>query len=64
MGGRDRIEGIEKREFNGVQLLSGSKHYYGLSRGLSDKEPTCNARDMGPIPGSGRSLGERNGNPL
>ena len=28
------------------------------------KEPTCNAGDMGSIPGSGRSPGEGSGNPL
>jgi len=31
---------------------------------LSVKEPACNTRDMGSIPGSGRSPGKRNGNPL
>jgi len=30
----------------------------------SDKEPTCNAGDMGLIPGLGRSPGEGNGYPL
>ena len=30
----------------------------GLPRGLSGKESTCNAGDMGLIPASGRSLGE------
>ena len=28
------------------------------------KEPVCNAGDLGSIPGSGRSPGEGNGNPL
>ena len=28
------------------------------------KNPTANAGDIGSIPGSGRSPGERNGNPL
>ena len=28
------------------------------------KESACNARDLGSIPGSGRSPGEMNGNPL
>ena len=28
------------------------------------KEPACNAGDLGSIPGSGRSPGEGNGNPL
>ena len=31
---------------------------------LRGKESICNAGDMGLIPGSGRSPGERNGNPL
>ena len=33
-------------------------------RWLSGKESACNARDHGLIPGSGRSPGEGNGNPL
>ena len=32
--------------------------------GLDGKESTCNAGDPGSIPGSGRSPGEGNGNPL
>ena len=33
--------------------------------GSSDgKESTCNAGDLGSIPGLGRSPGEENGNPL
>ena len=37
----------------------------GASPGGSvDKESACNAQDLGLIPGSGRSLGEENGNPL
>ena len=31
---------------------------------LDDKESACNAGDMGLIPGSERSPGEENGNPL
>ena len=31
---------------------------------LSGKEYACNAGDLGLIPGSGRSPGEGNGNPL
>ena len=31
---------------------------------LNSKEPACHAEDSGPIPGSRRSSGERNGNPL
>ena len=32
--------------------------------GSDSTESTCNAQDSGSIPGSGRSLGEGNGNPL
>ena len=35
-----------------------------LPGGSDDKESACNAGDLGLIPGSGRSLGEGNGNPL
>ena len=39
----------------------------GFPSGASGKNPPANAgdiRDTGSIPGSGRSLGEGNGNPL
>ena len=36
----------------------------GLPRWLSDKESACQARDLGLIPGWGRSPEEGNGNPL
>ena len=36
----------------------------GLPGGSDGKESTCNAGDWGLIPGSGRSLGEGNGNLL
>ena len=42
-------------------------HLQGLSgfpSGLVVKNPPVNARDMGPITGSGRSPGDENGNPL
>ena len=35
-----------------------------LSRWSDSKESTCNAGDLGLIPGLGRSLGGGNGNPL
>ena len=38
--------------------------YIGLPWCLSGKESTWNAGDAGSIPGSGRSHGEGNGNPL
>ena len=37
---------------------------YAEPRWLSGKESTCQAGDMGSIPGSGRSPEEGNGNPL
>ena len=36
----------------------------GFSGGSDGKESACNAGDLGSIPGSGRSPGEGNGNPL
>ena len=36
----------------------------GFPGGSDGKESACNAGDPGSIPGSGRSLGEGNGNPL
>ena len=41
-----------------------SPDHPGLPWWLSGKESTCNARDKGFIPESGRSPGERNGSPL
>ena len=36
----------------------------GFPGGSGGKESTCNAGDLGLIPGLGRSPGGRNGNPL
>ena len=36
----------------------------GFPGGSDSKESACNAGDLGSIPGSGRSSGEGNGNPL
>ena len=36
----------------------------GFPDGLKGKESTCSVVDLGSIPGSGRSPGKRNGNPL
>ena len=36
----------------------------GFPGGSDSKESACNARDLGLIPGSGRSPGGENGNPL
>ena len=41
-----------------------SIHTLSFPGGSDSKESTCNARDPGSIPGSGRSPGEGNGDPL
>ena len=38
--------------------------YLGFPGSSDSKESACNAGDPGSIPGSGRSPGEGNGNPL
>ena len=45
--------------------LSVQYHYvFGFPGGSEVKASACNAGDLGSIPGSGRSPGEGNGNPL
>ena len=39
-------------------------YYLGLPGDSDGKESACNSGDSGSIPGSGRSPGEGNGNPL
>ena len=48
------------------QIVSSSNPYFvtGLPGGSDGKESACNAGDLGSIPGSGKSPGEGNGNPL
>ena len=40
------------------------KKYFTIPNGSDSKESACNAGDQSSIPGSGRSTGEENGNPL
>ena len=47
-----------------VNVLAISSYGKSFPSGSDDKESACNAGDLGLIPGSGRSLGERNGYPL
>ena len=56
------IEITEKGKSN--SLNKSTEDLRGLSWWLRGKESTCNAGDMGSIPGWGRSLGGRHGNPL
>ena len=46
------------------KILKDNHTLLGLPWWLSNKEFACNIGDLGSIPGSGRSLGEGNGNPL
>ena len=48
----------------GKHPLKHSKLLIGLPWCLSGKESAHDAGDVGSIPGLGRSLGERSGNPL
>ena len=48
----------------GEENKSLGKKYTGLPWSLSGKESTCDAGDLGSIPGLGRSPGEGNGYPL
>ena len=47
-----------------AQLHSSHTFIMGFPGGSGGKASACNAGDMGLIPGSGRSPGEGNGNPL
>ena len=39
-------------------------NFKGFHGGSDGKKSACNVGDLGPIPGSGRSSGERNGHPV
>ena len=56
-------EVIDKLDFIKVKNFCSMK-YRGFSGGSDGKASACNEGDPGSIPGSGRSLGEGNGNPL
>ena len=47
-----------------MNIISCKTLSYTLDHGSDGKAPVCNAGDLGLIPGSGRSPGEGNGNPL
>ena len=55
---RSFLGAIGKPAFEQISVLG------GFPGGSDGKEPTCSAGDSVLIPGSGRSPGERNGNPL
>ena len=47
-----------------MSVLRISPSFWGFPGGSDSKEFACNAGNPGLIPGSGRSPGEGNGNPL
>ena len=47
-----------------TDLLSVVLILWGFPGSSDDKKPACSAGNLDLIPGSGRSLGEGNGNPL
>ena len=55
--------GIQKKSEE-VLFLLWTLPFLGLPDSSVGKESACSAGDLGLIPGSGRSLGEGNGNPL
>ena len=54
---------IELKQVNLLNSIASSKQLDDNTRS-DGKESACSAEDLGLIPGSGRSPGEGNGNPL
>ena len=52
---------VSQKEKHQYSILT---HIDGFPGGSEVKSSACNAGDLGSIPGSGRSPGEENGNPL
>ena len=50
--------------FYSIKYRGYSSYWYFNPGGSEVKASACNAGDLGSIPGSGRSPGEGNGNPL
>ena len=49
---------------NIINIMTEDLSYDKVSRGLADKESTCNVGDLGLVPGLGRFPEEGNGYPL
>ena len=58
------IYGVAESEMTDVTQQEQQGDILGFPGGLAVKNPPANPRDTGTIPGSGRSPGEGNGNPL
>ena len=62
-----QVDEVWPQDVDWVQVWSILSHLpgnKGLPGGSGGKVSTCNAGDLGSIPGSGRSPGDGNGNPL
>ena len=60
----ERVHTLEKRPEFRYQIYHFLVMGPGFPGGSEVKASACNAGDLGSIPGSGRSPGEGNGNPL
>ena len=64
MGSKIIADGDCRHEIRRHLLLERKAMANSVLRGSDGKESTCNSGDLGSIPGSGRSPGEGNNNPL
>ena len=56
------LQGLQAKALKGMNY--GTLHKQGFPGGSDSKASARNVGDLGSIPGSGRSAGEGNGNPL
>ena len=59
----NKVYNWESKMFDQICMFKVIIHPLGFPGGSDGKESTCNAGDLGLIPGSGRSPGGRQGNP-
>ena len=59
----NKVYNWESKMFDQICMFKVIIHPMGFPGGSDGKESTCNAGDLGLIPGSGRSPGGRQGNP-
>ena len=55
---------LEKEMATPTPVFWPGEFHVGFPGGSDGKESACKAEDLGSIPGSGKSPGERQGNPL
>ena len=59
----NKVYNWESKMFDQICMFKVIIHPMGFPGGSDGKESTCNAGDLGLIPGSGRSPGGSQGNP-